>query len=316
MVQKALDARPTFATVWIGNNDILRTGAQRLALDRDACPDSSSRTTRRRSTQLFGRRAAAEGRADRASYRCAGAPLMFQAGVLANPAALAARQPGRWPRRSLSIPTTCAGANAAALINFQYLAARSGRVPQRRRARSSARRFPAADRRIRAISSCSTRPSRRRWRRRSTATTPTSRRRRTASASRIYDPNPTLADAQGRRARFPLPEPGEHDSAIWAVLLAGRSAPNGGGAHPHRQRSDRGRSTRNTQRRSRPSREAPTLAVRRAGRPRLATVRPLSHATTGRKCRRAPHVTGSARSRLREMYTVAAQNVVIVQHND
>ena len=118
MVQKALDARPTFATVWVGNNDILQPALSGLPSTATPVPQFITSYAATINALLAG--APKLKGVLIAVVQVSGAPLMFQAGVLANPAALAAASQVAGRPVSLD-PTTCAGANAAALIDFQYL---------------------------------------------------------------------------------------------------------------------------------------------------------------------------------------------------
>jgi lysophospholipase L1-like esterase len=118
MVQKALDARPTFATVWVGNNDILQPALSGLPSTATPVPQFITNYAATINALLAG--APKLKGVLIAVVQVSGAPLMFQAGVLASPAALAAASQVAGRPVSLD-PTTCAGANAAALIDFQYL---------------------------------------------------------------------------------------------------------------------------------------------------------------------------------------------------
>jgi lysophospholipase L1-like esterase len=120
MVQKALDAQPTFATIWVGNNDILG-------------PATSGLISTATAANVFATNYAAMMTALMAGapqlkgvligvVQVAQVPLLVQAGVLANPtvAAAAAQVAGR---PVVLDPTTCTGNNLGALVAFPYLAA-------------------------------------------------------------------------------------------------------------------------------------------------------------------------------------------------
>jgi lysophospholipase L1-like esterase len=118
MVQKALDAHPTFATVWVGNNDILQPALSGLPSTATPVPQFITNYAATINALLAG--APKLKGVLIAVVQVSGAPLMFQAGVLANPTALAAAS--QVAGRTVSLdPTTCAGANLGALIDFQYL---------------------------------------------------------------------------------------------------------------------------------------------------------------------------------------------------
>lgn len=121
MVQKALDAQPTFVTVWIGNNDILRPALN--GLPATATPNATFATNYARMISELTAGAPGVKGVLIGVGQVAGLPLMFQAGVLAqSPAALGGASQVAGRPVSLD-PATCAGTNAGALVNFQYLVA-------------------------------------------------------------------------------------------------------------------------------------------------------------------------------------------------
>ena len=120
MVQKALDVKPTFATIWVGNNDILAP-----ALGGFPQTGTPTATFVANYSKMINQIMAGAPNLKGVLIgvvQVAGVPLMFQAGALANPtvAAAAAQVAGRPVTLD---PTTCAGTNATALVNFQYLVA-------------------------------------------------------------------------------------------------------------------------------------------------------------------------------------------------
>jgi lysophospholipase L1-like esterase len=120
MVQKALDVQPTFATIWVGNNDILAPALGGFPSTGTTAPVFIANYAKMINQIMAGApnlKGVLIG-----VVQVAGVPLMFQAGALANPAALAAATQVAGRPVTLD-PTTCAGANAAALVNFQYLVA-------------------------------------------------------------------------------------------------------------------------------------------------------------------------------------------------
>ena len=121
MVQKALDAQPTFATVWIGNNDILEPALSGLPSTATPVPTfiaNYAKTINALTTGAPGLKGVLIG-----VGQVAGTPLLFPAGVIAlSPAARGAAS--LVAGRPVALDSaTCAGANAAALIDFQYLIA-------------------------------------------------------------------------------------------------------------------------------------------------------------------------------------------------
>jgi lysophospholipase L1-like esterase len=120
MIQKALDAQPTFATVWIGNNDIL--GPALSGFPAAATPVNTFIANYARDINALMTGAPELKGVLMGVVQVAAAPLVFQAGVLANPAVNAGAQQVAGRPVSLD-PVTCAGTGATALINFQYLVA-------------------------------------------------------------------------------------------------------------------------------------------------------------------------------------------------
>jgi len=126
MVQKALDADPTFATIWVGNNDVLgpatsgligtATSATVFATNYAAMMNALMTGAPKLKGVLIG------------VVQVAQVPLLFQAGVLAaSPAAAAAASQVAGRPVTLD-PVSCAGANAGALVAFPYLVAISKRA--------------------------------------------------------------------------------------------------------------------------------------------------------------------------------------------
>lgn len=121
MVARALDAQPTFATIWIGNNDVLgpatsgliagATPAATFATNYDAMMDELMAGAPNLEGVLIG------------VVQVSQVPLLFQAGVLvASPAAAAAASQVAGRPVTLD-PVSCVGANAGALVAFPYLVA-------------------------------------------------------------------------------------------------------------------------------------------------------------------------------------------------
>lgn len=126
MVTKALGVQPTFSTVWIGNNDILGPALSGLPATATTVPTFSSNYAKMMNEFVAG--APGVKGVLIAVAQVSGLPLLFQAGLLTNPAvAAAATQVAGRP--VVLDPITCAGANAGALVNFQYLVAIRSRPP-------------------------------------------------------------------------------------------------------------------------------------------------------------------------------------------
>jgi lysophospholipase L1-like esterase len=121
MVQKALDAQPTFATVWVGNNDILVPALSGLPSTATTVPTFITNYAKDINALVAGApnlKGVLIG-----VVQVAAAPIMFRAGLLAqSPAAAAAASQVAGRPVSLD-PVTCAGTGATALVNFQYIAA-------------------------------------------------------------------------------------------------------------------------------------------------------------------------------------------------
>jgi lysophospholipase L1-like esterase len=120
MVQKALDNQPTFATVWVGNNDILEPALG--GMPASATPVASFVTDYAKMMNELTAGAPGLKGVLIGVVQVSMAPLEFQAGLLANTAVKAAASQVAGRPVSLD-PVTCAGANAGALVNFQYLVA-------------------------------------------------------------------------------------------------------------------------------------------------------------------------------------------------
>ncbi|MEO7084253.1 MAG: SGNH/GDSL hydrolase family protein [Gemmatimonadaceae bacterium] len=134
-VLKALDAKPTFVTVWIGNNDILSPALSGFPNGQGGtAPGAGGPATTvvnfqanysKMINQLVAGAPGVKGVLI-AVVQVTNVPLVFQAGVLANPAVAPAAQAVAG-RPVVLDPITCAGANAGALVNFQYIAAIAAR---------------------------------------------------------------------------------------------------------------------------------------------------------------------------------------------
>jgi len=120
MVQKALDNRPTFATVWIGNNDIL--GPALSGFPSQATPVATFISNYAKMiNQLVAGAPGLKGVLI-GVVQVANVPLLSQAAVYTQPAVIAAASQVAG-RPVFLDPTTCTGANLGALINFQYIVA-------------------------------------------------------------------------------------------------------------------------------------------------------------------------------------------------
>lgn len=120
MVRKALDVDPTFATVWIGNNDILRPALNGMPSTATPVAQFTANYARMMNELIGGAphlRGVLIGVAQVSAL-----PLLFQAGLLTDPtvAAAASQVAGR---PVVLDPITCTGPNLGALVNFQYLVA-------------------------------------------------------------------------------------------------------------------------------------------------------------------------------------------------
>ncbi|MEP6492935.1 MAG: SGNH/GDSL hydrolase family protein [bacterium] len=127
MVQKALDAKPTFMTIWVGNNDILQPALSGFPAGATTVPTFIANYSKM-INQITAGAPTVKGVLI-GVVQVAAAPLMFQAGLIDASAAVkgAASQVAGRPV-SLD-PITCAGAAAGALVNFQYLVAIAARAP-------------------------------------------------------------------------------------------------------------------------------------------------------------------------------------------
>jgi lysophospholipase L1-like esterase len=120
MVQKALDVEPTFATIWVGNNDILGPATSGMLANATSSADFATRYDAMMDALMAGA-PQLEGVLI-GVVQVAQVPLLFQAGVLANPTvAFAATQVAGRP--VVLDPVSCAGPNAGALVAFPYLVA-------------------------------------------------------------------------------------------------------------------------------------------------------------------------------------------------
>jgi lysophospholipase L1-like esterase len=127
MVQKAIDNQPTFATVWVGNNDILAPALNGFPGGADGVVGPATTVTAFTANYAKDINALVAGAPGIKGVligvvQVTGAPIMFPAALLQNStvAAAASQVAGR---TVFADPTTCAGANANALVNFAYIAA-------------------------------------------------------------------------------------------------------------------------------------------------------------------------------------------------
>jgi lysophospholipase L1-like esterase len=120
MVQKALDNRPTFATAWIGNNDILAPALG--GFPAGATPVATFIANYAKDINALTAGAPGLKGVLIGVVQVAQAPLLFQAGVLQDPTARGAASQVAGRPVSLDL-LTCTGANLGALVNFQYLVA-------------------------------------------------------------------------------------------------------------------------------------------------------------------------------------------------
>jgi lysophospholipase L1-like esterase len=120
MIQKALDNQPTFATVWVGNNDILEPALG--GFPAGATPVTTFQTNYAKMMNELTAGAPGIKGVLIGVVQVAMAPLDFQAGLLTNPAVAAAASQVAGRPVTLD-PLTCTGANLGALVNFQYLVA-------------------------------------------------------------------------------------------------------------------------------------------------------------------------------------------------
>jgi lysophospholipase L1-like esterase len=120
MVQKALDAKPTFATVWVGNNDILQPALS--GLPSTATPVATFVTNYAKTINALTAGAPSLKGVLIGVVQVAATPLMFSAQLLVSPTVLAAATQVAG-RPVTPDPVTCTGAGANSLIDFQYLTA-------------------------------------------------------------------------------------------------------------------------------------------------------------------------------------------------
>jgi lysophospholipase L1-like esterase len=127
MIAKALDAQPTFATVWIGNNDILQPALGGFPAGATPLATFTANYSAMINDLIAG--APALKGVLIGVVQVSGVPLLFQAGVIdASPAVRGAASQVAGRPVGLD-PITCAGTGAGALVNFQYLAAIRSRPP-------------------------------------------------------------------------------------------------------------------------------------------------------------------------------------------
>ncbi|HEY4218345.1 MAG TPA: SGNH/GDSL hydrolase family protein [Gemmatimonadaceae bacterium] len=120
MIQKALDAQPTFATVWLGNNDILVPALG--GFPAGATPVSTFIANYAKDINTLMAGAPQLKGVLIGVVQVANAPIVFRAALIDTPSVKAAASQVAGRPVSLD-PLTCAGTGATALINFQYLVA-------------------------------------------------------------------------------------------------------------------------------------------------------------------------------------------------
>jgi hypothetical protein len=162
MVQKALDAQPTFATVWVGNNDVLS-----FALNGFPAGATPVNTFIANYSKMINQLMAGAPNLKGVLIgvvQVAGAPILFQAGLInASPAVQGAAT--QIAGRPVTLdPTTCAGANAGR-SSRSPISPPSATARPLRAARSTVRRSSAAAPLIQVTPASSTSPSRRASRR-------------------------------------------------------------------------------------------------------------------------------------------------------
>jgi len=120
MVQMALEVQPTFATIWMGNNDILQptlSGQPAGATPVDAFRANYAKMMNEFTAGAPGVKGVLIG-----VVQVAGVPLLFRAAVLQDPQALAAASAIAGRPVSLD-PTTCSGPGLTSLIAVPYIIA-------------------------------------------------------------------------------------------------------------------------------------------------------------------------------------------------
>lgn len=120
MVRKALDADPTFATVWIGNNDVLVPALS--GFPSTATPLAKFSTNYGTMMQQLLAGAPTLKGVLIGVVNAQIAPIMIPAAAFTNPAVLGAATSVAGRPVSLD-PLTCTGNNLGALVSFQYIAA-------------------------------------------------------------------------------------------------------------------------------------------------------------------------------------------------
>src|SRR5215510_14141949 len=120
MVQKALEVQPTFATIWIGNNDVLLPALS--GQPAGATPLNAFITNYQKMMNEFTLGAPGVKGVLIGVVQVTGVPLLFRAAVLQDPAALAAASAVAGRPGGLALdPNTCTGIGLTALISVQYL---------------------------------------------------------------------------------------------------------------------------------------------------------------------------------------------------
>jgi len=126
MVQKALEVQPTFATIWMGNNDIL--AAALAGLPAGATPVSSFRANYAKMMNEFTLGAPGVKGVLIGVVQVTGVPLLIRAEQLTNPQNLAAASVIAGRPVSLD-PVSCTGPALQALVNLLAIAQRPAGVP-------------------------------------------------------------------------------------------------------------------------------------------------------------------------------------------
>jgi lysophospholipase L1-like esterase len=125
MLQKALEAEPTFTTIWIGNNDVLRAALG--GLPGSATPQPAFATNYARMiTELLAGAPGVKGVLIGVG-QVSGLPILFQAGAVQQSAQVRAALSQVAGRPVDLDPNTCGGTNAGALVALPYVIAIAAR---------------------------------------------------------------------------------------------------------------------------------------------------------------------------------------------
>jgi lysophospholipase L1-like esterase len=120
MVQKALEVQPTFATIWMGNNDILQPALS--GLPAGATPLDAFRTNYAKMMNEFTAGAPGVKGVLIGVVQVTGVPLLFRAAVLQDPQAIAAAS-AIAGRPVFLDPVSCTGLGLTSLIAVPYIIA-------------------------------------------------------------------------------------------------------------------------------------------------------------------------------------------------